>query len=165
MVGFFMVFFFLLYFYCLQLQMSPSSPSPQLWILNANSEWFQLTIVRKTQACGNAWSINNVCCGTGWGMAAHLPHTRPPESLLRWTSANHSLHHGENALPSAPHVIHSKILHFLLTLKQRYTYKSALSPTNLITVKQSTKPKSHSHHIYCPLYFRVLDNPQLVLFH
>lgn len=72
----------------------------------------------------------------------HVTHS-PSESLLRWTSANHSPHQSEDALPSTPHVIHLKIFHMLFIHKQRHTYKSALSPTILVAVKQSTKPRSH----------------------
>lgn len=110
-------------------------------------------------------SVNNVCHGTGWGMAADMSHPYPPESLWDGTQ------------PSIPCIIvrmcffqhpvlciQKSCIYFLSPLKQGCTYKSALSPANPVLVEQSTKPKSHSHRIYCPLCFRALNNPRLLLF-
>lgn len=52
-----------------------------------------------------------------------------------------TLHHREDAFPPTHHVF--KILCFILqALKQGYTYKSALSPTNSGIAEQSFKHKS-----------------------
>lgn len=77
------------------------------------------------------------------GSGGIMSYTRPPESLPRWTSANHSPHPSEDALPPTPHVIHLKIFSILFIHKLNYTYQSALSPAILVPVKQATKPKSH----------------------
>lgn len=75
--------------------------------------------------------MSNVCHGTGCRMAVHMPQICPPESILSWTSAKHSLHHSEDAFPATLHIIHSKILYFtfyLLLSKDTLTKVHCLQP-------------------------------------
>lgn len=68
---------FFFYFIIYTITDVPLLPLPQLWILNANSEWFQLTVVRKAQTCGNSM-VNKQCLlwnwlGNGGTPSAHSP--------------------------------------------------------------------------------------------
>lgn len=53
------------------------------WILNVDSDWVQLTEVRRTWAERMPWSMSGVCDGAGWGQVASMLHTHHPVSLLR----------------------------------------------------------------------------------
>lgn len=78
---------------------------------------------------------------------------------------NHSARYSEDALPSTPrYTFKNLIFYFLFTLKQGYTYKKDCFQPVPSLLNNPPNPRAVLVTFIVPLCFRVLDNPQLLLF-